>query len=727
LTDWRGGEWCTHASRRLRRCNRVSAKGHDWFPRRTLAAQLRRRYCRFLATGAACWGLINGAGRLQPVGVFKEWAANRGTIWPCGAVRRHWSIPVKRYLTDGVSIALGALWAWTSAAGPASAQTPNVDVYELSIEDLMNSEVTSVSLRPEPLARAPAAIDVITAEAIQRSGAQSLPEILRLARNLEVAQIDAQRYAISARGFNSYEASNKLLVLIDGRSVYTPLYSGVFWDQQHVLLDDIERIEVVSGPGGTLWGANAVNGVINIITKAASDSQGFFAEAFAGSNDSRIDARYGGGFGANGRFRVFASGYALGPTLTLAGDDANDDWGGAHGGFRADWGGADDRFMLQGSLFADELDAGGSREGAHVQGRWRRQFGDGSSVQVQSYYSSEEREAALRATPGTFDSSATWDISLQHNIQLGPAHQLVWGAGYRLVDSEFINTINPAAFEEPRRQLETANVFIQDEIALRADLALTLGLKFEEHDFTGLEYMPNVRMAWRPSEDFMIWSAISRAVRTPSRIDQELTFVGFPGFITTFTFESEELLAYELGLRFQPTASTTFSATLYRHEYDKLRTSTLSPPAPGGFPVYVGNGLEGEVYGLELWGDVALSEAWRVSAGLTVLEQEFRADPLSSDVNASGDDPGYQVFLRSQANLSPDLMFDLHLRAIAEPSPAVPAYVELDARLGWRLSERVEVALAGRNLLDEAHPEAFDIAPLLQARRNVQMSLRVTY
>ena len=635
---------------------------------------------------------------------------------------------MQRKLQDGLAIALGALWACAGAAGPARAEeTSNVDVYEMSVEELMNSEVTSVSLRAEPLAHAPAAIDVLTDEDIHRSGAQTLPEILRLARNLEVAQIDAQRYAISARGFNSYEASNKLLVLIDGRSVYTPLYSGVFWDQQHVPLDNIERIEVVSGPGGTLWGANAVNGVINIITKNAGQTQGVFAEAFAGSNDQRLDARYGASFGDSGHFRVFASGYALGPTMTLTGDDANDDWSGAQGGFRADWGGADDTFMLQGALYADDLEAGGRREGGHLLARWRRALGDGSSIELQTYYSGEQRDAALRATPGTFDALATWDISLQHNTQLGQAHQVVWGAGYRVVDSEFISTINPAAFEEPRRRLETANVFVQDEIALRGDLALTVGLKLEDHDFTGLEYMPNLRMAWRPSDDLMVWGAVSRAVRTPSRIDEELTFIGFPGFITTFTFESEELLAYELGLRVQPTVNSSLSATLYRHDYDGLRTSTLSPPSPGGFPVFVGNGLDGEVYGFELWGDLALSDAWRLSAGLTLLDQEFRTDPLSSDVNGSGDDPGYQIFLRSQANLSQDVTLDLHLRAIDAPHPLVPAYAELDARLGWRLHERVEIALAGRNLLDEAHPESFDIAPLLQARRSVQLRARLRY
>jgi iron complex outermembrane receptor protein len=635
---------------------------------------------------------------------------------------------VSRNPRGSLSIALGAVCVCTGATSVAHAQdTARVDIYELSVEELMNSEVTSVSLRPEPLGRAPAAIDVITSEDIHRSGAQSLPELLRLARNLEVAQIDAQRYAISARGFNTYEASNKLLVLVDGRSVYTPLYAGVFWDQQHVPLEDIDRIEVVSGPGGTLWGANAVNGVINIITKDAGDTQGLFAAAFASTNDQRVDARYGGAFGATGRFRVFGSAYALGPTLTLSGDDANDDWSGGQSGFRADWGGAENLFMVQGALYADELDAGGRREGGHLQGRWRRALNDGSSFEVQTYYSSEQRDAALRATPGIFDSLATWDISVQHNTRIGEAHQLVWGAGYRNVDSEFINTLNPAGFDQPRQTLETAHVFVQDEIALREDIALTLGLKLEDHTFTGLEYMPNVRLAWRPSDELMVWGAVSRAVRTPSRIDEELTFIGFPGFVEPFTFESEELLAYELGLRIQPTANSTLSATLYRHEYDGLRSSSLTPPAPGGFPVFVGNGVEGEVYGLELWGDVALSEDWRLSAGLTLLEQDFRADPLSSDVNGSGDDPEYQLFLRSRSNLSHDLTLDLHLRAIAEPAPQVPAYVELDGRLGWRLNERVEIALSGRNLLDEAHPESFDIAPLLQARRGFQLGVRLNY
>jgi iron complex outermembrane receptor protein len=613
------------------------------------------------------------------------------------------------------------------ATGAAAAQTPGEDVFDLTIEQLVNIEVTSVSRRAEPISEAAASIDVITSDDIHRSGAQTVPEVLRLARNLEVAQIDAQRYAISARGFNTYEASNKLLVLIDGRSVYTPLYSGVFWDQLHVPLQDIERIEVISGPGGTLWGANAVNGVINIITKDASDTQGFAGSFFAGDIDRRADLHYGATFGESVHVRVFGSAFELGDTLTLASADAGDGGTGLQGGFRADLGGVDDSFMLQGGVYDDEIDAGGERSGAHMLGRWRRTLEDGAALEAQVYYSNEERDAALRSAPGIFDSLETWDISFQHNTHFGERHQVVWGAGYRHVDSEFINTLNIAGFDEPRRVLETANVFVQDEIALPADFALTLGLKLEDHTFTGLEYMPNVRLAWRPSETFMLWGAVSRAVRTPSRIDEELTFIGFPGFIDTFRFQSEELLAYELGVRAQPLSNATLSATLYRHEYEGLRTSSRSPPPPGGFPVFVGNGLEGEVYGLEVWGDLAISDSWRLSAGLTLLGSDFRTAPLSSDVNGSGEDPGYQLFIRSEANLTEALTFDLDLRTIEEVNAQVPTYTALNARFGWRLNDSVEVALAGRNLLDEAHPESFDIAPLLQARRSVQLSLHVSY
>lgn len=617
----------------------------------------------------------------------------------------------------------GVCCLWT---GAAYADDPTVeDLRALSIEQLAGLEVTSVSRRPEAVGQAPAAIDVITADDIQRSGAQSLPEVLRLARNLEVARVDAQRYAISARGFNSFQASNKLLVLIDGRSVYTPLYSGVFWDQQHVPLQDIERIEVISGPGGTLWGANAVNGVINIITSSATSTQGFSADLFAGSNDQRADIRYGGAIGS-GSYRIFASGYQIGPTMLANGDDATDDWGGAQIGFRGDWSEADDDFMLQASLYRDEIDAGGDFTGGNILGSWTREFDDGSQLQLQSYYSNAERETAFIGAAGTTDELETWDISVQHNIHVGGRHEVVWGGGYRYVDSEFVNTTNVFGFAQPRRSLETTNVFVQDEIALTEDLALTLGLKLEDHTFTDLEYMPNVRLAWRPSDDAMIWAAVSRAVRTPSRIDSELETPSLPGFIVAGGFVSEELLAYELGYRGQPVDNATLSATIYYHDYENLRTSSLDP-VTGTLPARIGNDLDGYVYGLELWGDVALSEDWRISAGLTLLEQEFEptAD-FASDVNASGDDPNYQVFVRSRSELSDDVSLDLDLRAIDDVTPQIPGYVELGARVAWRMNDHAELALSGANLLDESHVEATDGA-FLQIRRTLQLTARVAY
>ncbi len=596
------------------------------------------------------------------------------------------------------------------------------ELRDLTIEQLANVEVTSVSRRPEALSRAPASIEVISAEDIRRSGAQSLPEVLRLARNLEVARVNSQTYAISARGFNSFEASNKLLVLVDGRSIYTPLYSGVFWDQHDVPLQDIERIEVISGPGGTLWGANAVNGVINIITRSARDTQGFSADAFLGSVDNRLDLRYGAALGDNGAVRLFATGFERDEMLRASGEGAADGWNGAQIGFRADWGTVRSGFMLEGAVFQNAIDAGGSHEGGHLLGRWRQLMADGSSIEAQAYYSSADRETAFTGAAGVSDALATTDVSVQHNFRFGQAHQIVWGAGYRRSESEFNNTLNPFTFLQPQRTLQSSNVFVQDEIALRPDLSLTLGVKLEDHTFTDLEYMPNARIAWRPNDRVMWWAAVSRAVRTPSRIDYELQF---PGVIIPGTFISEELTAYELGYRAQPTANASVSATLYYHDYDNLRTSSLGPG--GTFPARIGNDLEGEVYGLELWGDLGVSPDWRLSAGLTLLQQDFRTRPFASDVNGSGQDPAYQVFIRSHANIRRDLTLDLDLRAIEEIAPQVPSYVELDGRLGWRVSPRLELALIGENLLDEAHPESINDPPFVQARRSVTLGARVTY
>jgi iron complex outermembrane receptor protein len=607
----------------------------------------------------------------------------------------------------------GVIWAYAGAAY-ADAPPQVSDLRDLTIEQLANLEVTSVSRRPESLSEAPAAIDVITADDIHRSGAQSLPEVLRLARNLEVARIDAQYYAISARGFNTFQASNKLLVLIDGRSVYTPLYSGVFWDQQQVQLQDIERIEVVSGPGGTLWGANAVNGVINIITRSSADTEGLQADLFAGDVDSRADLRFGGQAG-HINYRVWGTALERGSTLTPAGDEVGDDWRLGQIGFRADWGDVEDSFMLQGAAherFGDDLD----NSGAHLLGRWTRLLRNGSTVEVQTYAS-----RAAAAAGGVSDALETFDIEAQHSLRIRDVHSMVWGGGYRVSESEFINPTSPSGLVEEQRTLRVASLFVQDEIALSETLSLTLGVKVEDHTFTDLEYMPNARLAWRPNDHSLVWAAVSRAVRTPSRIDRELVS---PGVIDPGFFESEYLIAYELGYRTQPTQWVTFSANLYYHDYEDLRTVNLTPP--GMLPAHYGNGLHGAVYGAEVWGDFAINEAWRINAGFTLLEQDLELDPLAIDLNGSGDDPGYHVFVRSRHDIAEDWTLALAARAIDEIAPEIPDYVELDARLGWQLNDNVEIALAGHNLLDEAHPESMD-GPLQENRRRIQLSARLTY
>ena len=586
--------------------------------------------------------------------------------------------------------ALGALLA----AGPAWSQETSVDVLRgLSIEQLANLEVTTASRRPEPLGQIDVAIDVITGADIRDAGAQSLPEALRLARNLQVARVSSQHYAISARGFNSFQASNKLLVLVDGRSVYTPLYSGVFWDQQIALLEDIDRIEVISGPGGALWGANAVNGVINVISKSSEDTQGGFAQLRLGSVDQRIDLRYGGRLGEDGpTYRIFATGFERGSVLTSTGDEDDDDWGAGQVGFRSDWSAGDDTFMAQGGYF-ERLDDGGSSSGGHMLGRWRRQIDEASNFEAQIYYS-----AASAAVGGVSDELQTWDIELQHTLQ-ADGHEIVWGGGYRLSDSEFINTTNPSVLDPQRRKLNTANLFVQDEMALAEDVALTLGLKLEDHTYTGVEYLPTVRLAWETDDDSVLWAAVSRAVRTPSRIDRDLVV---PGVIVPGGIEFEVLIAYELGYRTQPTPMSSLSANLYYHDYEGVRTVNLTPP--GMLPAWYGNGINGPVYGLEVWGDMDVSDDWRLSAGITLLELELEADPLAIDLNGSGLDPSYQVFLRSHARLAADWTLDLDLRAIDDVAPTIPSYVELGARLAWR-HDNFELALVGNNLLDGSHPE----------------------
>lgn len=619
-------------------------------------------------------------------------------------------------------------------AGPAWAQSVAVaanDLSRLSIEDLAELEVTSVSKHPESLAHAPAAIYVLTNDDIRRSGAQTLPEVLQLAPSLEVMRVDALDYTISARGFGGFESANKLLVLVDGRSVYTPLYGGVDWDQHHVVLDDIDQVEVVTGPGSALWGVNAVNGVINVRSKSAYDTQGLLMKATAGTLDSDAVVRFGGKIADGPAWRLYATGYKRGDLRTAAGNNANDGWDGLQGGFRADWNRANDTFTLQGDVSDNSIDnslgvSGGYVRTANVLGRWSRAFDSGANLELQTYVDRAEREARL-----VFDRLDNWDLDAQLALAPGERHHVIVGGGYRRSADVFRTLSDPQLLDPMERTTSIGNLFVQDEVALRQDLSLTLGVKWEDNSYTGAEWLPSARLAWRLSDEQLLWAAVSRAVRNPSRIERDFTIAGVvePGY-----FQPEHLIAYEVGYRSQPVTDTSLSVSLFYHDYNDLRTNDLS--AGGTLPIRVLNTMRGETYGVEAAAAWDVTDRWRLSGGFTLLGKDVELKPGSLDVAAfkgAGVDPKGWFKIRSEFALSDTVDLDVRIRYYARvPALAAatysgaPAYTEADARLAWRVRPNLEVSLVGQNLLDSQHPEASETRRS-EVPRSVFAGLRWSY
>lgn len=592
----------------------------------------------------------------------------------------------------------------------AQAVSASHDIADLSLEELAGIQVTSVSRRSEPLSAAPASIYVISADAIRRSGASSLPEVLRLAPNLQVARIDATQYAISARGFNN-AIGNKLLVLIDGRTVYAPFFSGVLWDQQDVMLADVARIEVISGPGATLWGANAVNGVINIITRSSADTQGLLAVVGAGNQERGAAVRYGAAWGEAGHVRLYARTNRPDNTETAAGNDVPDANERHQLGFRADWAGSADTLTLQGDTYRTRAEhrgfVAGSFEltpietsGANLLGRWTRRLDGGSDLRVQAYLDRTEREDALLYKPRI----TLADLEMQHSLNIGE-HKVVWGGGYRRSK----DTIDPGlffAFVPASRTLRWTNLFVQDALALSSTLELTLGLKFEHNSYTGTETLPNLRLAWQPAANQLVWGALSRAVRAPARLDRDIrlpaagppyAIAGGPDFV------SEVANVLELGYRAQPSTEWSYSATAFLHDWRGLRSGQRPPNA------LVQNQIDGKTWGVEGWATWQALPAWRLSAGLSTLKKNLRLRPESTDpVGPSnmGDDPDHHWSLRSAFNPAAGQEFDVWLRRVgALPRLSVPAYTAVDARYGWRITREVELSLVGQNLFGASHPE----------------------
>ncbi|MEE4376421.1 MAG: TonB-dependent receptor [Candidatus Competibacteraceae bacterium] len=627
------------------------------------------------------------------------------------------------------------------------------DVDQLDIEELMNREVTSVSRTSQKLFDSAAAVFVISQEDIRRSGVIELPEVLRLVPGLYVARLNANQWAITARGFNG-QFANKLLVLIDGRTVYTPIFSGVYWESLDLPLEDVERIEVILGPGGSLWGANSVNGIINIITKNAADTQGGFASLTVGNNEKTIaDLRYGSQIDERIFFRGYGKYAQRDGLVDAAGNDAEDDWDLARGGFRVDWlASSRDVVMVQGDVHSENIDrnftvpsftspAGvervldnGDLSGFSLLGRWEHTSSLASRSTLQVYYQRERRDDLF--TNYRLD---TVDIDFQHESALGEHHELIWGLGYRFNRDDFtpteVLTMTPAQREYP-----LFSTFIQDRIRKFDNrLELTFGAKIEHNRFTGWELQPNIRALWKPAANQRVWAAVSRAVRTPSRGDQDVTFdliavppsPANPPTLVVLQgnpdLESETVIAYEIGYRLWPKENFYLDLTAFYNDYDDLRFAVLDQtaivPGPGFItaPVVVVNGEKGTTYGLEIAADWRPAPGWRMQFGYSYLHANFELKiPDNAVIFPAGlgdqRDPRHQLSLLTSIDLTRDVDLDLWLRyvdaipdvTVATPTTTVASvddYLTLDVRLGWRLVDDLEFSIAGRNLLDSPHLE----------------------
>ncbi|HEX4985529.1 MAG TPA: TonB-dependent receptor [Burkholderiales bacterium] len=616
--------------------------------------------------------------------------------------------------------------------GLAVSQDNGQDLAELSLEQLSNIDVTSVSKKSERLIDAAASIFVITHDDIRRSGAKSLGEALRLAPNLQVAQTSADTFAISARGFNNSNAlANKLLVLIDGRTVYSPDYSGVFWDQQDVMLEDVDRIEVISGPGGTLWGANAVNGVINVITKPAGTTQGALVSLGGGDSALGGAVRYGSKLGETGHFRVYAKASDFSNTQNAAGTALTDGWTTEQMGFRADWGSGRRDFTLQGDAYTgrgDDRPVAGpvTVDGFNLLARWNERFDSGSDLQLQAYFDRSDREDHA----GFQGDADTYDIEFQNGIPIG-AHKILWGGGYRTAHDTVQATSIPFAplvflvttFQPESANLEWENLFVQDEISLTAALKLTLGVKFEHNDYTGWENLPSARLAWKPTDDQLVWGAVSRTVRAPARLDRDFFLnisvpilnINQPAIVGGPNFVSEVANVSELGYRAQAWNRVTYSITAFYSDYDRLRSG--EPP-----PAMIQNRIQGDTYGVEAWATFQATDTWRLSGGLMELRKNLHEDAGVIDpdgVSNQGNDPEHQWLLRSSLNLTPHHDFDVMVRGVSGlPDPVVPGYTAIDARLAWRPQPNTELSATVRNLFDPGHVEFGDPATASEVARS---------
>jgi iron complex outermembrane recepter protein len=633
---------------------------------------------------------------------------------------------------------LGAI-ADSSATPRPNDQNPATTLKQLSLADLGNLEVTTASKEPEEIWRTPAAIYVLTQEDIRRSGATTIPEVLRLVPGVEVARIDSDHWAVGVRGFGG-EFSKSLLVLIDGRSVYSPLFAGVYWQVQDTVLEDIERIEVIRGPGGTIWGANAVNGVINIITKNSKETHGELVSTAAGDIDQAIaESRFGGAIPGGLHYRVYGKGFIRGAEEHA--DDSNfDHWRAGQVGFRIDKDlGTNDSFTLQGDAY-DGLD--GERvaislyappsvqifngphdvSGVDVLGRWRRQFNENSDLQIQGYF-----DRSSRISPQLDETRNTFDIDVLYHVNAGGRNNLLMGVGGRWSPDNIVQKFATLDFEPHQETDSIYSGFLQDQIALVSNkLALTIGSKFEHNNYSGFEVQPNVRLLWTPTPHQSYWVAVTRAVRTPSRLDQDLQLTDLLAtnpliyfrVIGSKSFKSEQLLGSEFGYRTLLAKKFYVDLAVFENQYNDLYgygpgavlLESSPPPTRVVLQVPLANALQGDTVGFEIAPDWKPVSWWELKGSYAFLHLHVYDRPGFTDklntVSDNGSSPHHQVVVQSQFNLPKKFEFDTTFRYVsALPAQTVRAYSTADVRLGWSPLQSWEFSVVGQNLFQPDHAE----------------------
>jgi len=618
-----------------------------------------------------------------------------------------------------------------TSLGMAVQAADEAEVVDLSLEELMNVKIYSAAKKEQSMSDTAAAAFVISQEDIRRSGATSIPEALRMAPGVQVAQINAHDWAISIRGFND-RFSNKLLVMVDGRTVYSPLFSGTYWSAQDMVMEDIDRIEVVRGPGGTVWGANAVNGVINIRTKHSKNTQGGLVSAQGGNYRNGGSVRYGGELGKDGTYRVYAKGKQNRDYLNGNGRDAHDQWNAGQGGFRADYAlTGQDQLAFSGDIqemegdetinFRPNIDSSMSQRNANVTAKLGHKTKDGEWY-LQSFYLTDER----RSYPMNHLID-TFDMEFQHNFQAGQRNALTWGLDYRLV-ADKLTDFNGVSFSPAGRATQLFSAFLQDQFSITDALKMTVGSKVEHNDYSGFEYQPNARLLWKLNENHSTWTSVSRAVRTPSRSfqDVKIDLYRIPAFPPLFRVregaivgdagvKAEQVTAFEWGYRGQLSQNLSFDVATFYNIYDTLNSQypkVVQSPGLTQNLFVIANGLEGESYGAELYANWKVTGNWRLQPGYTWLTIDNRAKSNTIDTGTvsrnEGSSPQNQYSIRSQLSLPRNIEFDTtvyYVDRLRDTIVKVADYTRLDVRLGWRPLKALELSVAGQNLLDDRHPE----------------------